>query len=648
MSTELEKAKAFLSETELSTLAQFDKIIVWGFPLHSHTHSYIHACWVKTFKALGKETYWFHDKEFADPKTFSYTNCLFITEGYQDVEIPLHPSNVYFIHFCIYPQKYLRSGARFFEIRFKVDEFHDTNSDWNLKDGSHTLIPLSQDVEYERLTSTVGIAPEVRGPTVLPLNYEAVYMQWPTDLLPWEIKLEDAELPHNPVVHHVGTPYGNPRLEKFKECIAKRGIDFVVHNPWEKPISFEDAREFVQESCLAPDFRPQGSQADREKYGEKNGKNHLAIGYVPCRLFKNISYGHLPLTDSPHAAELLGDAVVYSQDISELVEKGLEAQNDIERKKRAMKMVAERHTYLHRARDLLRAISQPRPEKTPVSSSLSTWNQITFVTSLINIQREQFDGRNFQEYVNWFQKTLQIPAPMVCYVEPGLVQMVRVIRGEYPTKIISQSFGQTPLAWSTPYIEQIQASPLWKSKAKHPNDLNNKSAPYVTLMHSKAAWVHSVLEENPFNTDLVFWIDGGLSRFWQGHDPSTSEPHPRFLTNLRRQNKIYAQIGTQDTELLKRAFFGPRLSSDEVIGSNQNTLMGGFWGGPLSSIQNLTEFLLRFYVTELLQKQRVDSDQPVLLLHLQQFPHLYALVPPIPNVTVGSFLIMAMGRIIDG
>ena len=39
------------------------KIVIWGYPLHSHTHSYIHAAFYKAFTHLEYETYWFHDGE---------------------------------------------------------------------------------------------------------------------------------------------------------------------------------------------------------------------------------------------------------------------------------------------------------------------------------------------------------------------------------------------------------------------------------------------------------------------------------------------------------------------------------------------------------------------------------------------------------
>ena len=63
------------------------KVVIWGFPLHSHTHSYIHYGWYKGFKHLGYDTYWFDDTNY--PSDFDYSNCLFLTEGYADNNIPI-------------------------------------------------------------------------------------------------------------------------------------------------------------------------------------------------------------------------------------------------------------------------------------------------------------------------------------------------------------------------------------------------------------------------------------------------------------------------------------------------------------------------------------------------------------------------------
>ena len=65
------RAVPYFTAAELTALAQFEKIIVWGYPLHTHTQSYIHASWVRTFEMLGKEVHWFHDDNFRPVAEFS-------------------------------------------------------------------------------------------------------------------------------------------------------------------------------------------------------------------------------------------------------------------------------------------------------------------------------------------------------------------------------------------------------------------------------------------------------------------------------------------------------------------------------------------------------------------------------------------------
>jgi hypothetical protein len=644
----MEQAIAYLSKEEKEVLGRFDKVIIWGYPLHTHTQSYLHACWDRTFKALGKDTHWFHDDSHADPTTFSYKNCLFITEGYADTKIPLEGSSIYFVNFCIYPQKYLRSGARLFDIRFNVKEFHDVNYEFTLDDGTHRLESLSQDVLYEKLSTNSGLSKDFTGPIPMPLHYECVYMYWATDLFPWEINYEDAKHTPENKIHYVGTPYGNKRLEAFKKITEERGINWILHNPWDKPISFEANRTHIRDSILAPDFRPESSQEDIDKYGIYNGKNHLAIGYIPCRLFKNISYGHLPPTDSPHAHALLGDAVVYDKDLCQLVEKGLEAQKDVERKIRAMRLVAERHTYIHRARDLLRAILKPRPIPIPVHDLRGTWSHITLVTCLIDIQREKVDGRSFQQYIQWFVETIKIPAPMIIYVEPGLAHIVEQFRGSLPTKIIPQNAQTFPLAWSVPFVQQIQESAEWKAHQKNKHELTNHLPGYSPLQHSKMAWMLNAINENPFQTDLFFWIDGGLSRFWVPHglNPATSEPHMRTLRNLRHSEQLYVQIGGHKEHLLQRILHGQHFTHEELIGANENILMGGFFGGSAPVLKEMCEFVLQFYVTEMIQKKRIDTELTSWTFHMQKNPMKYKFIPP-HTLDMLNFLLFAGGHLVQ-
>ena len=77
-----------LNDLEQTELNKYKHIIVWGFPLHTHTHSYIHAMWIKVFKeCFNKSVHWFEDNNY--PNDFDYNDCIFITEGYCEKNIPI-------------------------------------------------------------------------------------------------------------------------------------------------------------------------------------------------------------------------------------------------------------------------------------------------------------------------------------------------------------------------------------------------------------------------------------------------------------------------------------------------------------------------------------------------------------------------------
>ena len=75
---------------------KFSKVIVWGHLLHSHTHSYVHHSFNKTFKYLGYDTYWLDNK--SDISGINFTNSLFLTEGQVDQSIPLRNDCFYLLH----------------------------------------------------------------------------------------------------------------------------------------------------------------------------------------------------------------------------------------------------------------------------------------------------------------------------------------------------------------------------------------------------------------------------------------------------------------------------------------------------------------------------------------------------------------------
>lgn len=329
--------------------SKFKKVIIWGYPLYSHTHSFVHHGWFKTFSALGYETHWFHGKDY--PKDFDYKDCLFVTEGSADSNIPLEASSTYAVHVCNDPAKYLNCGARLLDIRFNLKKTKDFTYNYTLDYSKLTTV--DEVTLYEEKATDAALVDKYRKGVE---GYSALYMIWATDMLPQEINLEDAKITRERTVHHVGSAWSANRKElgHFQASLEKAGIAFVVHDPWKQVTTNEDAKALVQRSYIAPDIRGSGATCDGSTAEECN---HLTIGYIPCRIFKNISYGHLGVTNSQAVKDLMRDYVVYSADAGLLLESATPYLNDVVKIQESMRYVQQNHTYVNRINSLLQVLA---------------------------------------------------------------------------------------------------------------------------------------------------------------------------------------------------------------------------------------------------------------------------------------------------
>jgi hypothetical protein len=329
----------------------FNKVIIWGFPLHTHTHSYIHGGWVKAFKHLGYETHWFHDGGAPSVNDFDYGNALFITEGYADGKIPIINSSIYFVHICINPEKYLGKVKRLIEIRYLVDYIKDCNYDYILDKSKCTKI--SNATYYQKLEDNGGLRKYHDAP--IKMDYECIYTCWATDLLPDEIKEENIDkvaAMREKCIYWCGSydRNNNPELRKFLEASKNNGIEIKFNNPWQNPLPYEQVQQLTMKSFMSPDIRCSGDP-NKVSIGE-SGTCHKQIGYIPCRVLKAISYGLLGITNSRHVWELLDGKVIYNNDEHQLFYDALKEVDNKELVREQMKIVKEQHTYINRVNDL--------------------------------------------------------------------------------------------------------------------------------------------------------------------------------------------------------------------------------------------------------------------------------------------------------
>lgn len=324
----------------------FKKVVIWGFPLYSHTHSFIHYGWYKAFKSLGYETYWFDDNNY--PEDFDYSNCIFISEGYADKNIPIVPSSIYFIHICINPKKYLEKNVRLIDLRHNVRFLQDFSYDYEMD--KNKLEKINDVIYYEKNASDLALREKYRNNIS---GYEALYIIWATDLLPSEINYHSITIPKENKIYNIGTVWSANMIElnEFENECTKNGIELVKRDLWKKQLTTVDENiRMVQVSYMAPDIRGSGPISD-ECILERS--NHLSTGYIPCRIFKNISYGQLGSSNSWAVNDLFNGRIIYNKDVRQLFHDTKKEKENFNLIKEQMDFVKNNHTYVNRVDSLL-------------------------------------------------------------------------------------------------------------------------------------------------------------------------------------------------------------------------------------------------------------------------------------------------------
>jgi hypothetical protein len=301
--------------------APFKKVVLWGHKLHSGTHSYIHYAFYKTFKYLGYDTYWFNAND--DVANFDFSGSLFITEGNAHTNIPLRNDCRYILHNCDCT---------------KYKKLWDANQCIILQVYTHDVLPR----------------PVIKADDCIYYqdDIKTVYMPWATDLLPHEIDEIKKDMPSarkEEVIYWVGTIWagddGNrSKINPFVQACQQNGIKFRQLSL----LSADQNINFIQRSYMAPALQ---------------GKWQCEVGYIPCRIFKNISYGQMGVTNSKTVYELFKGKIVYNEDPYQLFFDAQERIKNLDHKElfELMDFVKEKHTYLNRIYHLLEFMHHIKP-----------------------------------------------------------------------------------------------------------------------------------------------------------------------------------------------------------------------------------------------------------------------------------------------
>jgi hypothetical protein len=295
------------------------KVVIWGHHLHSHTHSYIHYGFERAFKALGHDVYWLGDDD--DVSGFDFSNSLFLTEWQVDDKIPIRKDCKYVLHNCDRPggfERYAPVADRCLNLK-KFSKYEE-----DLPRGAEKIGPY---VLFEPATNTL-IQP------------------WATDLLPDEINFHDAgigvESQGKKRCVFIGSygegEYGNrSEIDPFVDECKKLGMEFVLKGS----VSHEENKSMIADGYICPALV---------------GAWQARFGYIACRVFKNISYGKMGVTNSWEQHDLFEGKLVWNPDTRQLVHDAIPRLGDKKRIVELMKMVKERHTYINRINTIMEVL----------------------------------------------------------------------------------------------------------------------------------------------------------------------------------------------------------------------------------------------------------------------------------------------------
>jgi len=281
---------------------RFRKVIILGHTTPANTMYYVFGAFVKAFRHLGYDTIWADGVAAVD---FG-PDCLYLTEGQVDQNIPIRRDCTYVLHNC--------DGR-------KYPHAH-----------SITLQVYTDDVLHR-------IVERINAYTFWGAKGKTLYQPWGCDLLPHEIR--PVNIGGTNTVHWVGTigkgEFGNfDEIEGLRQGCIEAGLGFVHR----EGVSSEDYRRLIQISRIAPTVVGTWQQKQ---------------GYLPCRLFKHLSFNQYGITNSPRAQAIFDGRLIFNTDTRQLVHDAL-AHAEKQDRGALMRLVQERHTFINRIEQILRVL----------------------------------------------------------------------------------------------------------------------------------------------------------------------------------------------------------------------------------------------------------------------------------------------------
>jgi FkbM family methyltransferase len=250
----------------------------------------------------------------------------------------------------------------------------------------------------------------------------------------------------------------------------------------------------------------------------------------------------------------------------------------------------------------------------------SSLNKVTLVTGLWDIKRDTLSdgwGRSYESYLEKFAKLLEVEENLIIFGDESLEKFVFTKRSVRNTHFIRRD-----LSWFKNQffdrIQEIRLNPKWYNLAPWLKDSTQAKLEYYNpLVMSKMFLLHDAKILDKFNSEYLFWIDGGLS----------GTVHSGYFTHDKVLDKIHKYISKFSFICFpyeaNNEIHGFEFSKiNEITGKQVNKVArGGFFGGPKDSITEINSIYYDL-ISSTLQQGYMGTEESIFSIMCYKYPEL--------------------------
>ena len=343
-------------------------LIVHGLFTSGHTHRYIHNGIYDAFMYISKKiknihVYWLDDTKDSQQEYIYDENYLIFTSPHYNTDrfLPIVNNGYYILHYRTHNiikneiiTKYndlllSKRAVKYVEFRGNPNKHFDKNLITYIKNTPFWYYYNSPNKnEYD---DTKDIQKKNYNYSFYPAN--DLHIPWATNLLPEEID-KNMNLVKRGVKYEISSYFcgsvwhtNQKEIDSWKRICNKHDLKFICNREKDEDIH----QSSIRKSLIAPAIQGETQRESSNFY------------YIPCRIFKNISYGAMPITNNIGVYDFFKDYfILYDSDLESLFKKSIdereeEKKNPLVYKKKMLKLmnyVKNNHTYLNRIEMLIR------------------------------------------------------------------------------------------------------------------------------------------------------------------------------------------------------------------------------------------------------------------------------------------------------